>query len=123
MSNNKVRFSFNWNNKLENKAFTTIRIHNESKYIAGNDYDIELNNKPKGVALLKEKRTINISQLNDFICYLDTGYNRDETIAMLQRMYKHIDLKRTFLYLCLFVYIKPNNKEIKEIQQTLIFDR
>ncbi len=48
MNDNKIKFSFNWNNKLENKAFTTIRIHNPNKYKTGNMYEIELNETPKG---------------------------------------------------------------------------
>lgn len=115
MSNDKIRFSYNWNNKLDNKAFTTIRVHNPGKYIAGKTFDIELNESPKGVAILKEKRTIHPDQLNDFICYLDTGYNRQETISILQRMYKNMNPQTALFDLCLLVYLKsdePKNKAV-----------
>ena len=84
MENKTIRFSYNWNNKLDNKAFTTIRLHNPNKYIVGNEYNVEINGKQKGVAFLQDKRTLGINQLNDFICYLDTGYNKQQTIGMLQ---------------------------------------
>jgi len=57
MANDTIKFSYNWNNKLENKAFTTIRIHNPKKYIAGKAFNIELNGTPKGQChLVKEKK-------------------------------------------------------------------
>jgi hypothetical protein len=67
MNTNTIRFSYNWNNKLDNKAFTTIRLHNPKKYSVGNEYNIQINDQHKGVATLQDKRTLNIAQLNDFI--------------------------------------------------------
>lgn len=119
MANDTIKFSYNWNNKLENKAFTTIRIHNRKKYIPGKLFDIELNGISKGTALLKEKRTINPGQLNDFICYLDTGYNSRETLQILERMYPNMNIHSTLFDLCLLVYEKPNDKEAKPMQTSL----
>lgn len=119
MKNNKIRFSFNWNNKLDNKAFTTIRLHNPAKYVPGNIYEIELNETLKGTAVLKDLRTFGIDKLNDFVCYLDTGYSREETINMLQRMYKNMNLKTALFDLCLLVYHKPPKPEKKEAQTSL----
>lgn len=113
MANDTIKFSYNWNNKLENKAFTTIRIHNPKKYISGKLFDIELNGISKGTALLKEKRTINPGQLNDFICYLDTGYNSRETLQILERMYPNMNIHNTLFDLCLLVYEKPNEPKTK----------
>jgi hypothetical protein len=98
-----IRFSFNWNNKLNNKAFTTLRLHNPGKYKPGQRYQIELKGQPKGIATLQEKRTLRIADLNNFICFLDTGYNQTETIAILKRMYKGIDIN-AMIDFCLLVY-------------------
>jgi hypothetical protein len=98
-----IRFSFNWNNKLTNRAFTTLRIHNPNKYVVGQHYEIELKGQPKGTATLTQKRVIRLAELNDFICYLDTGYNRNETIAIIKRMYKGIDIN-AMMDFCLLVY-------------------
>lgn len=112
MSNDTIKFSYNWNNKLENKAFTTIRLHNDKKYIIGKTYEIELNTKPKGKAILKDKRTLKLNQLNDFISYIDTGYSVEETTQIIKRMYKNIDLANTLFDFCLLVYVqKPEQKD------------
>lgn len=110
-----VKFSYNWNNKLHNKAFTTIRIHNPKKYIVGELYNIELNGRFQGKAILQEKRVLRTIQLNEFICFIDTGYNRQETIKIIKKMYKNLDLQTARFDFCLFVYQsqvkKPENKQ------------
>jgi len=119
MENKTIRFSYNWNNKLDNKAFTTIRLHNPNKYIVGNEYNVEINGKQKGVAFLQDKRTLGINQLNDFICYLDTGYNKQQTIGMLQRMYKNMNIQTALFDFCLLVYSKPEKQATKVMQTSL----
>lgn len=119
MVNDTIKFSYNWNNKLENKAFTTIRIHNPKKYIKGKLFGIELNGATKGTARLKDKRTINVGQLNDFICYLDTGYNSQETLQILERMYPNINIHSTLFDLCLLVYEKPGQPKNKAVNLKL----
>lgn len=104
-----IRFSFNWNNKLANRAFTTLRLHNPGKYIVGQQYQIELKGQPKGTATLVQKRVIRLQDLNDFVCYLDTGYNRNETIAIIKRMYKGIDIAAKMDF-CLLVYDETGNE-------------
>jgi len=119
MANDIIKFSYNWNNKLNNKAFTTIRRHNPQKYRIGNQFIIELNGEKKGAAILQEKRVFKIDQLNEFMSFIDTGYNRDKTTEILNRMYKGIDLKNTFFDLCLLVYVGREKTKEKEIQQKL----
>src|ERR1035437_8316844 len=119
MAKNTISFSYNWNNKLDNKAFTTIRLHNPNKYIVENEYNIILNEIPKAIAVLQDKRTFNIIKLNDFICYLDTGYNQTQTINMLKRMYNNINLNTALFDLCLLVYKKIEKPEKTSIQTSL----
>ncbi len=102
-----IRFSYNWNNKLENRAFTTLRRHNPGKYIVGQRYKIELKGKPQGIATLTEKRVLKLNELNEFICYLDTGYNQTETTDVIKRMYPGIDTAAPMDF-CLLVYDKEN---------------
>jgi len=115
----EIKFSYNWNNKLENKAFTTIRIHNPNKYVLGRVYKICLDEKIKGLAILQNKRILNIDQLNDFICYLDTGYNTTEAKKIFQRMYKNINLQNALFDFCLLVYQTPTRREAIELQARL----
>ena len=106
-----IKFSYNWNDKLTNKAFTTIRLHNPHKYRKNGRYRIECIGQLKGIAELKDIRTFTLASLNDFIAYLDTGYNVSETKAILQQMYKNkvVNWDTQQLDFCLLVYEKQDN--------------
>lgn len=107
----KLDFSYNWNGKLNGKAFTSIRLWNEGKYEVGNEYEIRLGNTKKGTARLISLKRIRLNQINDYIALLDTGYQVDECREMLKTMYKnkHINWETQFLAYCLFMYIDENN--------------
>lgn len=98
-----IKFAYSWNGKLSNKAFTTLRPHS-SYYVKGKIYNIELKGEYKGQAFLADIRTTTAEKLNDFICLLDTGYNREDTLKMLQKMYPDMDIKTTLFDYCLLVY-------------------
>jgi hypothetical protein len=108
-----IRFSYNWNNKLTNKAFTTIRLHNPNKYRRGGRYMIECNGQTRGMAVLQDIRTFTLASLNDFITYLDTGYNVPETVQLLKRMYKNkaVNWETQKIDFCLLVYEKQAGNE------------
>jgi len=112
---NAIRFSFNWNNKLDCKAFTTIRLMNDEKYCVGEVYHIYMEEKGKvaqflGTAELKHKRRESKSELDAFTCYLDTGYSAAETRKILDRMYnKGLD-KDLRLDIILLTWIKREPK-------------
>jgi hypothetical protein len=105
-----IKFSQNWNNKLSNKAFTTLRLHNPNKYRRGQYYKIESGGQLRGIAGIKEIRTFRLASLNDFVSYLDTGYSTAETKQLLQRMYKakNINWDTQLLDFCLLVYEKES---------------
>lgn len=83
-----IAFSYNWNRKLDNKCFTTIRLSNDSKYQVGEVYDIYEKETYRGPAKLVEKRKIHLEKMNEFIARLDTGYPAGEAKKILRRMYK-----------------------------------
>jgi len=91
----RLTFSYNWNNKLSNKAFTTLRLWNPAKYHEGNTFTVRLVNKQDktvadfGVAAIVEVKRLQIFQISDFIAYLDTGYSAAEAINLLKTMYKN----------------------------------
>ena len=97
-------FSNNWNNKLGNKAFTSIRLHNDLRYVVGDIYEVVLKGEPQGLVRLISKRFLLIDEIDDFVSYIDTGYNAQETIRLLKTMYKNkdIDWDTQFLDVCLF---------------------
>lgn len=82
-------FSFNWNNKIHCKAFTTLRLHQPNKYIVGNTYFIHLKGDPIKHAEIIAIKTILLKDINPFIAFIDTGYSVDECKKIIQRMYKN----------------------------------
>lgn len=104
----RLDFSYNWNNKLNGKAFTSIRLWNENKYEVGNVYEIRLGNAKKGSARLISMKRIRLNQINDHIALLDTGYMANECVEIIKTMYKNkrIDWDTQCLAYCLFLYIE-----------------
>jgi hypothetical protein len=92
MEKNIIRFSYNWNGKLNNRVFTTIRLHSSKKYRAGQTFHIELKGKVILTATIIDKYITTLTDLTDYVCYLDTGYNKADTLGIFRRMYKNIDL-------------------------------
>lgn len=89
----QITFNYNWNKKLNNDAFTTIRLRNDKKFRVGETYYIDLNDKNRkisfGVAIIHDIKYFTIDKLNSFISYLDTGYNVDECKRIIETMYKN----------------------------------
>jgi hypothetical protein len=106
MSKKELRFSYNWNQKLDCKFFTTLRLYNESKYSVGTELHVTLRTKQNvytdfGFHKVIDHKKIQGKDLNAFICGLDTGYSVEETKGILSRMYKSKDIEKTFLSLVL----------------------
>jgi hypothetical protein len=87
-----IKFSCNWNKKLNCDYFTTIRLHNPEKYKPENCHNILLLEngvwRDYGLAEIVSVRILRLHQLNEFICGLDTGYTVYDTKQILHRMYK-----------------------------------
>lgn len=88
--------SYDWNKKLSNDVFSTIRIWNPSKYWVGMEKIIRLEqNVGGGKTVMRElKRAeivhITMRKLNEFTeseCWLDTGYSRVDTVKVIKQMY------------------------------------
>jgi hypothetical protein len=113
---NTIPFSYNWNNKLANQAFTTLRLNNDNLYEIGKMFNVVLKGKKLGVAELRDKKTILLKDLDPFITFLDTGFGVDQTKRMLMNMYKkyNIDWETKKLDYCLFLFQRQ-----KEFYETL----
>lgn len=109
---NKLEFSTNWNKKLNCKCFTTIRLHNPQKYFIGEVYAIILNNKTIGFAKLKDLRQIKISEITNFMSFLDTGYNAATTQDIIKSIYKtkHLNFETQIFDYCVFEYDNPQTE-------------
>lgn len=99
IKNSVIKFSTNWNNKLECKHFTTLRI--SSKYMDQNHILVEYKGKYK-VGSIIETRQIKLWSLNEFMCRLDTGYSLKETFDIIGKMYNFDPVRENrtlYLYL------------------------
>jgi len=93
MNPQTINFSTNWNNKLDCKCFTTIRLKNEKKYQHNKVYGIYINKKPVKKAEIIDIKTIFFNQINEYIAMLDTGYSAHEAKEILKKMYPNINLE------------------------------
>lgn len=100
----KLTFSTNWNKKLDCDSFTTIRANDN--YKVGNIYMVFHKRELKQVKII-DSRNFLLDILNEWVCRLDTGYSREETINIIKKMYsaKEYDWSKKLLtiYLCVTV--------------------
>lgn len=108
-----LRFSSNWNGtafhfKIHCNYFTTFRLHNAEKYKLNEIYNIHFCDKPVKQARIIKLITAPTSNLSDMFYFLDTGYCKEKTLKMIQKMYKlsEEDLKTTLFDIILLETIK-----------------
>jgi hypothetical protein len=94
-----LNFSTNWNNKLNNKAFTTLRLSN--RFCVGDKIEITLKDKKICNVEIIDKACFTLDKINNYISYLDTGYSPDECKNILKKMYKNFDwgMQKIYFYL------------------------
>ncbi|HBX45537.1 ASCH domain-containing protein [Limibacterium fermenti] len=102
----RLNFSYNWNSKLNGKAFTSIRLWNDRKYTIGMGYDIYLNDIFRGRAVLLSIKRIKLESINEHIARLDTGYSANECRELIRKMYKNkrMDWSSQYLAYLLFTF-------------------
>ena len=83
-------FTYNWNNKLDCPAFTTLRLHNPSRYAVGKTFDVYLKKKFVRQAQIIALKTLTLPQVNEFIARLDSGYDLERFHTLVCTMYKKI---------------------------------
>lgn len=86
----EFKFKENWNGKLNCNAFTTLRI--DARFQVGQKYAFSHKGKIKGFVVVMAKRHLLITELNDWITYLDTGYNKADCIQLIKTMYKNMNI-------------------------------
>ncbi len=101
----QIKFSFNWNNKLNCKAFSTIRPYSEGKYIITELYEILLKEHVVAKAKIVNTFKFDINQMTNNMAFLDTGYDANETRKIIQTMYKLKDGQAFNLSYVLFLKI------------------
>lgn len=115
---NKLIFSYNWNNKLDGKRYTTLRLHNP-KYKTGEIFEIFLGKRFKHKARIVEVRCMHLSELTEMQASLDTGYSRQETLKIIRTMYKNksLNVDKEVFVLVLFEVLKEHElQEQKKLE-------
>ena len=104
---NIISFSFNWNNKLDNTAFSSIRLE-IPKYVVGKIFKVMLREEDKGLAAVRHITRFKLKNLNDPMALLDTGYGKEETIKLIKTIYKNkkIDFDKQLFLFIVFKYLK-----------------
>lgn len=102
----QLKFSHNWNNKLNCNCFTTLRIENLNKYKVGNIFEVILKKEVLKKVMVIEVKSLYLHQLNEYISQLDTGYSTPETKEIFKKMFPKIDFSTTKLNFVLLKTIK-----------------
>ena len=109
-----IKFTFNWNKKLETDNFTTIRLENPYKYKLGDVYNIvqveKGRNIDRGQGKIIQLCTIKLHQLKEINCLLDTGYGLDATKDIIYKMYPGKDWSKQELYYMVIQKVKQITK-------------
>ena len=107
---NKFSFSNNWNGKLNNECFTTIRL--SGRFNVGMIIDIELKGRSMGPAKVLDRKRLTLDQINDWMAFLDTDYPAKECRDILKRMHHGVpDWSNQPLYYYLLKYVKTDQKK------------
>lgn len=107
----QLKFSYNWNNKLNCNAFTSLRLANPGYYKEGQQYEIICKKEFRGYAVLQRIKVLKLADISDFIAFLDTGYSMDQTRDILKKMYKTANWETQEIYFMLFVKSHPQRPE------------
>jgi hypothetical protein len=89
----QIKFSYNWNNKLNNISFTTIRLKQPDKYVLGQVYEIFLNKDFKMNARIIGIINFFLKDLNEYMAQIDTGYSKEEATKIITKMYPNVDFE------------------------------
>ncbi len=82
-----LKFSYNWNKKLDCHAFTAIRRFNPFHHIPGNCVNIILKEEKIGTGKIESVKRMKLQQITSYISYLDTGYSVEQCQNILRKMY------------------------------------
>jgi uncharacterized protein YqfB (UPF0267 family) len=84
----QIKFTYNWNNKLENKFFTTLRISTNWK--TGDICELFLMDEHIRNIKIYAIKDIKLSAINEYVAGIDTGYGVDGCKEVLKKMYPNV---------------------------------
>lgn len=84
-----LKFTHNWNGKLNCECFTTLRLHNPTKYCVGAIKNVKLKDISKGRAVIIGVQSFLLEHISEYVARLDTGLSAVECKQMIRTMYKN----------------------------------
>lgn len=99
----KMEFSTNWNRKLWCQTFSSIRLFSD-KYQLNGVFEIYNRKGYLGAKQIVHIFSFRLEQLTETMAFLDTGYSRAETIAIIKKIYSKSPIdwsKQPLLYMIL----------------------
>lgn len=98
-----LKFSYNWNNKLNCNFFTTIRKDNPL-FQSNEVFNIIVNDNTVFTAKILHVFHCTVASLTECQCLHDTGYSKAETRAILSKMH-HIDMTEIDNFMIALIYL------------------
>jgi len=114
-----IEFSYNWNNKLNCKSFSTVRIANPKKYVLIDEYEVILKTKGngpdihKGLARLQVIQFFKLFEVSPAITFIDANLSVIDFQKLVLKMYKNSSFDPRNQYMCflVFQYLTINEPE------------
>ena len=99
-----IEFTYNWNNKLAGRFFTTLRLNNP-KYQIGKTFQVRLKGNDLCLAQVVDFKILMMKDINSYIAGLDTGYTVPVCKEVIRKMYPTKNWETQRLVLVLFQVI------------------
>lgn len=111
-----IDFSYNWNNKLAGRFFTTLRLNNP-KFQVGKTFQVRLKGKDLCIAQVADFKQLRIDDINSYIAGLDTGYTVPVCKDVIQKMYPTKNWKTQLLVFVLFQVITKKDAQLLQLNE------
>lgn len=112
---NTIKFLQNWNEKLNSKEFTTIRIFDANKYKRGDLKRIELKGNFCMYAGIVKVEKVKLYDLADSEIRQDTGLSRNDAYHWFEKFYGKKFLEKDYS----FIFLREISRDEKIILRLL----
>lgn len=103
-----IKFSNNWNNKLNCTFFTSIRLPHK-KYTPGNILLVLSKGEYIYQAKVLHSKEVFLNKLTQFDTMIDAGMERTDFMYMMKKMYPTYDFEKYPLIMPLFKVLEPKD--------------
>lgn len=109
-----IKFSSNWNGKLCNDVFTTIRLYDYDKYPIFEKYEVHYKNKVLGIVECEAQKAFKYGSINDITALVDCGHAAPYLTKLLKNFYPQLTAD-SLIYMIVFRWKKRNAEATQEL--------